>query len=81
MRYILAGIVSVFLIVGMFVFMFIMASKANMWEERGVDLSGIELVLLQSSLFISNYGLILVPCIIAACFGVAVCLPKNKNPQ
>ncbi len=79
MRYIVAGIISAFLIIAMVVFSFLVMSRAKIWEEQGAELPGIVKVLLESADFISGYWFILVPCIIVACFGVALCLPKKRN--
>jgi len=79
MRYILAGIVSGFLIVGMFVFRSIMNSRIRIWARGSVDLSDTQILLYKSTSFISRNCLILVPCIIVVCFGVAVALPRKKK--
>ena len=81
MRFDLATISSVILIVGMFVFRSIMSSKLLVWEQQSLALSGFQRLLARAALCVSAYWLVLVPVILIACFLVALIWPRSDKGE
>lgn len=67
-----AGIVSLALIAGMFVYRSLMAVKIGAWAASGKDLSFLKKLLAMGAMLVGSYWFVLIPAIIVGCFALAL---------
>ncbi len=71
-RFGVAGIVSLALIVGMFVYRSLMAVKVGAWAASGKYLSFLEMLLASGATLVGSYWFVLIPAILVGCFALAL---------
>jgi len=81
MRYVVAFLVSVLLIVGMFAFQSHVRALQDAWEEANVSLAAPQQLLISVAQAITNYWYAVAMVIFGICFGVAAFMPRRPSDE
>ena len=79
MRYLIATVTSLALIIMMFVFRAIMIGKIREWRDQGMSLAKIQELMVGATNMISAYWYALIPAIIIVCFTIAVVTEPRRS--